>query len=73
MRHAAGHKLPAKARRVAPLTRQEPASVALPWQFTCLPELPPMHRRTLLGLAALPLLAARRVLALDLPEGPVVL
>ena len=32
-----------------------------------------MHRRTLLGLAALPLLAARRVLALDLPEGPVVL
>lgn len=31
-----------------------------------------MHRRTLLGLAALPLLAARRVLALNLPEGPVV-
>lgn len=32
-----------------------------------------MHRRTLLGLAALPLLAARPVLALDLPQGPVVL
>ena len=32
-----------------------------------------MHRRTPLGLAALLLLAARRVLALDLPEGPLVL
>ncbi|MBC7726676.1 MAG: hypothetical protein H7242_03540 [Microbacteriaceae bacterium] len=31
-----------------------------------------MHRRTLLGLAALPLLAARPALALDLPQGPVV-
>lgn len=32
-----------------------------------------MHRRSLLGLAALPLLAPRPASALDLPEGPVVL
>ena len=48
---------------------QVPASVALPWQTTCLPGLPPMHLRTLLGLAALPLLAARRALALALARG----
>ena len=45
---------------------QVPASVALPWPITCLPGLPPMHLRTLLGLAALPRLAARWVLALAL-------
>lgn len=32
-----------------------------------------MHRRSLLGLTALPLLAPRRAVALDAPDGPVVL
>lgn len=72
-RSAAGHDIPANPRNVALVTGAMPGSGALPCQITCMPELPPMHRRTLLALATLPLLAPCPASALDGPEGPVVL